>query len=286
MTHSTLSHDLITSRELATHLADPSWLVVDCRFTLADPAAGRARYEQSHIAGAIYAHLNDDLSGPIIRGVTGRHPLPTPDAAALTFGRLGIHAGLRVVAYDDMGGAMGAARLWWMLRWLGHAQVAVLDGGWQHWLAGGYPVRSGIETRPLATFVAHPNPNRVVTAAEVNTLRSDPACRLLDARSAPRFHGREETVDPVAGHIPGAVSAPATENLTPEGTFRSPDELRARYEQLLGDTPPSQAIVYCGSGVSAAQTVLAMRVAGLAEPRLYAGSWSDWITDPARPIAA
>jgi thiosulfate/3-mercaptopyruvate sulfurtransferase len=278
-------HLIISAGDLARHLDDSAWLVVDCRFSLADPSAGRARYQHNHIPGAIYAHLNDDLSGPIIPGVTGRHPLPDPETAAQAFGRLGIHNGLNVVAYDDMGGALGAARLWWMLRWLGHDGVAVLDGGWQAWLAGNYPTRAGIETRPAATFVAHPRPNRVASAGEIDAMRMDPSCRVLDARAAPRFHGREETIDPVAGHIPGAISAPYADNLNAQGMFRSPAELRARYQTLLGDTPPEKTAVYCGSGVSAAQTILAMQVAGLGEPRLYAGSWSEWITDPARPIA-
>lgn len=279
------SAPLISADDLAQHLDDPAWLVVDCRFSLADPSAGYARYQHSHIAGAIYAHLNDDLSGPIIPGVTGRHPLPDPRAAAQTFGRLGIHAGLTVVAYDDMGGALGAARLWWMLRWLGHDATAVLDGGWQAWLAGNHPTRAGIESRPPATFIARPRPERVVSAEQIDAMRVDPSCRVLDARAAPRFHGREETIDPVAGHIPGALSAPFADNLNAQGLFRSPAELRARYQALLGDTPADRVAVYCGSGVSAAQTILAMQVAGLGEARLYAGSWSDWITDPARPIA-
>ncbi len=276
---------LISCDELAQHLDDDTWLVVDCRFSLADPSAGRARYAQGHIPGAVYAHLNDDLSGPIVAGSTGRHPLPDPHTAAQTFGRLGIHAGLNVVAYDDMGGALGAARLWWMLRWLGHDAAAVLDGGWQAWLAGRHPTRAGMESRPAAPFVAHPRPERVVSAEQIEAMRVDPSCRVLDARAAPRFHGREETIDPVAGHIPGALSAPYADTLNAQGLMRSPAELRAYYQALLGDTPADKVAVYCGSGVSAAQTILAMQVAGLGEARLYAGSWSEWITDPARPIA-
>ncbi|MCS7061974.1 MAG: sulfurtransferase [Anaerolineae bacterium] len=277
---------LISVDELAHHLDDLSWLIVDCRFSLADASAGRRRYEDSHIPGAMYAHLNDDLSGPIIPGVTGRHPLPAVETAARTFGRLGIHSGVRVVAYDDMGGALGAARLWWMLRWLGHDAVQVLDGEWQAWLAGGYPTRAGVETRPPAAFIARPRAERIATAEDVETMRLNPSCRVLDARSAARFHGREETIDPVAGHIPGALSAPYTDNLTPQGTFRSATELRGYYLALLGDTPADQTVVYCGSGVSATHSILAMQVAGLGEARLYPGSWSEWITDPRRPVAS
>lgn len=285
MNQQTQPHLLISAGELARHLDDSTWLVVDCRFTLADSSAGHARYQHSHIPGAIYAHLNDDLSGPIIPGMTGRHPLPDLHTAAQTFGRLGIHNKLNIVTYDDMGGALGAARLWWMLRWLGHDAVAVLDGGWQAWLANHFPTRTGIESRPAATFIARPRPDRVVNTEDIERMRADPSCRMLDARAAPRFHGREETIDPVAGHIPGAISAPCADNLNTQGTFRSPTELRAYYQALLGDTPPEKTAVYCGSGVSAAQTILAMQVAGLGEARLYAGSWSEWITDPARPIA-
>ncbi|MFZ6027972.1 MAG: sulfurtransferase [Chloroflexota bacterium] len=277
---------LITPLELAAHLDDPNWIVVDCRFSLADTGRGRAAYEQAHVAGAIYAHLNDDLSSTVIPGVTGRHPLPAPEAAAAAFGRLGISPGMQVVAYDDMGGALAAARLWWMLRWLGHEAVAVLDGGWQRWLGENLPTRRSIETRPLQAFTAQMRPELMVNAAQVDAMRQDPAARLLDARTADRYRGENETIDPVAGHIPGAVSAPFIENLTSAGTFAPREQLQARYRALLGNIPAESVAVYCGSGVTAIHNLLAMKVAGLGDARLYPGSWSEWITNPERPTAA
>jgi thiosulfate/3-mercaptopyruvate sulfurtransferase len=191
---------------------------------------------------------------------------------------------MQVVAYDDAGGGMAAARLWWMLRWLGHNTVAVLDGGWGKWLTEGRPVKSGLESRPRREFQPRPRPELIVGAEEVDAIRLDSAYRLLDARAAERYHGRNETIDPVAGHIPGAVSAPYQDNLNLEGVFRPAEELRQLYQELLGETPPERAIFYCGSGVTALHDLLAMLHAGLGEGRLYAGSWSEWITDPARPV--
>jgi thiosulfate/3-mercaptopyruvate sulfurtransferase len=274
MTYTTL----ISPAELLPHLNDRKWLVVDCRFSLADPSIRQSHYLLSHIAGAVYAHVNEDLSGPILPGKTGRHPLPTVERAAETFSRLGIRAGVQVVAYDDMGGALGAARLWWMLRWLGHEAVAVLDGGWQRWVKKDRPVKEGLETRPAQNFLARPHPEMIAERAEVEAICFDPAYRLLDARSAERYRGENETIDPVAGHIPGALSAPYANNLTPEGNFCPVGELRARYQAILGGIPAENAIIYCGSGVSAAHDILAMVHAGLNQPRLYPGSWSEWIT--------
>lgn len=275
---------LISTADLHLHLHDADWVVVDCRFNLADSAQGRWDYERGHIAGAIFADLDHDLSGPIERGVTGRHPLPTVERAAATLSRLGIDAGTQVVAYDDRGG-MTAGRLWWMLRWLGHERVAVLDGGWPHWEREGRPTRSGVETREAKTFVPRPRPELAVDAAEVQRRRTDPAYRVVDSRTADRYRGENETIDPVAGHIPGAVSGPFPDNLATDGRFRSPDELRARFETMLGGIAADHAVFYCGSGVSAAHNLLALARAGLGEARLYPGSWSEWIADPSRPVA-
>jgi thiosulfate/3-mercaptopyruvate sulfurtransferase len=274
---------ILSPHELAPHLDDPNWLVVDCRFSLADANKGRANYEQAHIVGAVYTHLNEDLSAPVIPGLTGRHPLPTPEASAATFGHLGIGPGVQVVAYDDMGGALAAARLWWMLHWLGHKSVAVLDGGIQCWLREKLPTRSGIETRPSRTFQLRLRTELTASAEQVDAMRQDTACRLLDARGADRYRGENETIDPVAGHIPGAISAPFANNLTAESTFKPPEQLKAYYRGLLGDEMPSENVaVYCGSGVTAIHDILAMQVAGLGEAKLYPGSWSEWITDPGR----
>ena len=280
----TMYDTLISTSDLQEKLSDPTWVVVDCRYTLAGPERGRNDYLLAHIPGAVYAHLDRDLSAPAVKGVTGRHPLPSIEQAAETFGRLGIGPGVQVVAYDDAGGALAAARLWWMLRWLGHPAAAVLDGGWQRWVGEGRPVRGGAESCPPRLFTPQPRPELLASAQEVEAIRQDPASRLIDARSPDRFGGRNETVDPVAGHIPGAINAPYAENLTSEGVFRSPEELRRRYESLLGETPVERSVLYCGSGVTAAHDLLAMQHAGLGEARLYAGSWSEWITDPGRAV--
>lgn len=276
---------LISTTDLVAHLDDPDWAVFDCRFVLTEPERGRLDYQRSHIPGALYVHLDDDLSGPVIEGLTGRHPFPDPEVATEKFGTLGIGPETQVVAYDDAGGALAAVRLWYMLRWLGHESVAVLDGGWSRWLAEGRPVRAGIETRPARTFVPHLHPEMVVTTEEVDRLRQDPSYRLFDVRAAERYRGMNETIDPVAGHIPGAISAPYMDNLTTEGHFRSPEELRQHYLGLLAGVPAERAVFYCGSGVTSIHSILAMLHAGLGKARLYAGSWSEWIADPARPVA-
>jgi thiosulfate/3-mercaptopyruvate sulfurtransferase len=275
---------LIRTAEYASHLGEPNWAIIDCRFTLGDNKRGRRDYEQAHIPGAVYADLERDLSGPIIPGVTGRHPLPDVDVFARTLGKWGIDSSVQVVAYDDSGGMM-AARLWWMLRWLGHTSVAVLDGGWPRWQGDGRPVRDGTETRAPRHFAARPRPELLTDAAEVAALGAASAARLIDARGAERYRGEVEPIDTRAGHIPGAVCAPYAENLQPDGTFLPAAELRARFITVLGDVPATNAIFYCGSGVSAAHNLLAVAHAGLGDARLYAGSWSDWITDPSRPIA-
>ncbi|HEX7975068.1 MAG TPA: rhodanese-like domain-containing protein, partial [Anaerolineales bacterium] len=196
---------LISTTELASHLEDPNWAIFDCRFSLADTGRGLRDYIQAHIPGAVYAHLDADLSGPVIPGQTGRHPLPPVEGAARTFSAWGIADEVQVVAYDDAGGALAAGRLWWMLRWLGHANATVLDGGWQAWLAEGRPVRSGQQTRSPRRFVPHLRPELLVTTSQVDAMRQDPAYRVFDARAAERYRGENETIDPVAGHIPGAI---------------------------------------------------------------------------------
>jgi len=275
---------LVSAAEVAAHLDDPAWAMVDCRFALADPGRGERDYLAGHIPGAVYAHLDRDLAGPVVAGRTGRHPLPAVGMIAGTLGGWGIGEGVQVVAYDDAGGAF-AARLWWLLRWLGHGAAAVLDEGWPGWSAEGRRVRAGAESRPPRAFVPRPQPGMVADAGAVMRLRTDPGWCLLDARSADRYRGENETIDPVAGHIAGAVSAPFAENLDADGRFRPADELRSRFAGLLAAVPPERTVVYCGSGVTAAHNLLAMAHAGLDGAKLYAGSWSEWITDPARPVA-
>jgi thiosulfate/3-mercaptopyruvate sulfurtransferase len=267
------------------HLDDPDWAVLDCRFSLTDTQRGRHDYYKAHIPGAIYAHLEEDLSAPVIPGVTGRHPLPTVEKAANNFSNFGIDAGVQVVAYDDVGGALAAVRPWWMLRWLGHNAVAVLDGGWQMWQERGLPTRSGRELRSRRVFLPSPRPELIVDTRQINLMRQNPEFLVVDARAAERYQGKNETIDPVAGHIPGAVSAPYLDNLNEKGEFRSREELRDRYEALIGYRSPDNVAFYCGSGVTSIHNILAMLHAGLGESRLYAGSWSEWITDPKRPVA-
>jgi thiosulfate/3-mercaptopyruvate sulfurtransferase len=280
MTYTTL----ISTAELAEHLADPDWAVVDCRFSLEDRERGRHDYQQAHIPSAFYAHLEEDLSGPVIPGQTGRHPLPEIDGLARRLSEWGLDSRVQVVAYDDASGAMAAARLWWLLRWLGHEAVAVLDGGWPPWQREGRPTQSGVECRAPRTFIPQPRPELLASASEVLALLNNPNFHLIDARSPERYRGEHEPIDPIAGRIPGAVCAPYLENLGSDSLFLPPEQLRARFESLLENAPPDRAIFYCGSGVTAAHNLLALAHAGLGDARLYAGSWSEWITDPERPI--
>ncbi len=270
--------------ELSAHLGDANWVVVDCRFGLADKQRGKSDYLAAHIPGAVYADLEADLSGPIIQGKTGRHPLPAPEAAVQKFSNWGIGPGVQVVAYDDAGGALAAVRLWWLLRWLGHPAAAVLDGGWQAWQKAGLPVRSGLESNIPIAFRGQPDRGLWLDAAEVDAIRGSSDYRLCDSRAAERYWGVNETIDPVAGHIPGAISVPYAQNLGKDGRFLSRAELHQRFQQALGDLPASRVVFYCGSGVTAIHNILAMEMAGLGVARLYAGSWSDWINDPNRPI--
>jgi thiosulfate/3-mercaptopyruvate sulfurtransferase len=273
---------LISTSVLAMHLEDDPVAIVDCRFKLGDESWGEQAYVAAHIPHAVYAHLDRDLSGPK-NGTNGRHPLPDPDAVTRTFTRFGITSGVQVVAYDQDNG-MFASRLWWMLRWLGHDAVAVLDGGFAKWTAEGRDTRSGTETRAAQTFIAAPRPDLLATVDQVAALRADRNWRLVDARAPERFRGDVEPLDGVAGHIPGAVNHCYQTNLDDEGSFRSPEELRAHMRATLGDHPADRIVCYCGSGVTACHNLLALEHAGLTGARLYAGSWSEWSSDPARPV--
>jgi len=271
---------VISSAELAACLAEPNLRVVDCRASLQNVAAGRELYRQSHVPRAQFADLLEDLSGPIVAGKTGRHPLPDVDAFVSKLRGWGIGVGTQVVVYDDAGGAF-AARLWWMLRWLGHDAVAVLDGGFPAWVAEGRPVTDEVETPPPGNFVARPRAELLVTAQELAAPESV-ARKLFDARAPERYRGDVEPIDPVAGHIPGAVNLPFAENLR-DGRFLLAAELRQRLAAALDGATPETSVVYCGSGVTACHDILAFAHAGLPLPRLYAGSWSEWITDSSRP---
>ena len=279
MTFSTL----ISAAALAEHIADPAFVVVDCRFNLDDVQWGRREYQASHIPGAVYAHLDDDLAGTKT-GANGRHPLPEPQTLIQTLGSFGIAKGMQVVVYDqDIG--MYASRLWWLLRWMGHDAVAVLDGGFAGWVAEGRPTVTGVELRQAASFVGAPRSEMSATAGDVSALHEHGGWRLLDARAPERYRGEVEPLDRVAGHIPGAANYFYRTNLQPNGMFRERRELRRQLEGALSGVPADHAVCYCGSGVSACHNLLALEHAGLFGAKLYAGSWSEWSSDPARPIA-
>lgn len=273
---------LINVDTLNAHLNTPNWVVVDCRFSLADIEAGYRAYRDGHIPGARYAHLDNDLSGPITP-LTGRHPLPDPTLLTDALGRWEIGDETQVVAYDDMGGMLAAARLWWLLRWLGHQAVAVLDGGFSAWRRAGLPLSTEEPAVQTVVFNGRPNQQLWLTTEQMENLSAE--ALLLDGRAAARYRGEVEPIDPVAGHIPGAINAPIEENLTAEGYFRPLSELQARFSKVLSGHPPTAVVHSCGSGVTACHNLLAMEAAGFPGSRLYAGSWSEWIRDPNRPIA-
>jgi thiosulfate/3-mercaptopyruvate sulfurtransferase len=277
-----MTYTTIVSTDILAARLDGTWAIVDCRFDLQNGAWGHAAYRQAHVPGAVYASLEDDLSGER-SGANGRHPLPAVDALAATFGRLGIDRNTQVVAYDQDAG-LYASRLWWSLRYLGHRAVALLDGGWAKWVHEGRPTRSGDETRPAMVYQPDPRPGMRAALADVEARLRDGAALLVDARGPERFEGRSETVDRVAGHIPGAVNHFYKWNLADDGTLLPPEKLRQNFERLLAGRGPAEVVMYCGSGVSACQNLLAMEHAGLTGTKLYPGSWSEWSSDPARPV--
>ncbi len=273
---------LISTAVLASHMGDSAYAIVDCRAKLDDLEWGGREHAAAHIPGAVYADLTRDLSGPK-SGTNGRHPLPDPHALAQTFGRLGIASGVQVVAYDQDNG-MFASRLWWLLRWLGHDAVAVLDGGFKTWTAEGRPVESGESIRAPREFSGSP---RADMAADVQTVASHlgaPGVRLVDARAPERYRGDTEPIDKVGGHIPGAKNHFFQRNLDERGLFRTPEDLRAKIRASVGEVPADQMVCYCGSGVTACHNLLALEHAGLTGAKLYAGSWSEWSSDPERPV--
>lgn len=276
---------LISVEGLATHIDDPEWAIFDCRFSLEDPDLGCRSYLEAHIPGAVYVDLDDDLCSPVITGVTGRHPLPTIESMAERLSEWGIDDSVQVVAYDDAGGAMAASRLWWILHWMGHESAAVLNGGWTQWLKGEHTVSSGSETREARQFNPQVQSSLLIEAEEIQERLSVPSLTLIDSRAPERYRGEIEPIDPVAGHIPGALLAPHLNVLDSDGVFLSANKLRNYFNSLLGDVPAEDTAFYCGSGVTAVQNVLALKHAGMGNARLFAGSWSEWITDPDRPIS-
>lgn len=278
-----MANTIVSAQEVRDHLDDPQWVLVDCRYALGDPAFGLQRYNDAHLPGAFYADLERDLSGTTT-GTNGRHPMPDPSVFAAFLESLGVGEQTQLVAYDT-GGDMLAARCWFLARWIGHDAVAVLDGGFAGWQALGFPTTSAAPSarrRGLQTIALHRD--RVVDATFVlEHLQSDDV-RVLDARGSDRFAGRNETIDPAGGHIPGALNRPFKENFDDNGLFKNPLRLRAEFDALGIDARAT--IHQCGSGVSACVNLLAMEHAGLPGSRLYAGSWSEWVADPSRPVVS
>ena len=274
---------LVTTEDLAQHLDAPEWIVLDCRFTLTDVEGGRQAYLKNHIPGAIYVHLDEDLSASV-NETTGRHPLPDPQSFAEKLCSWGVGVNKQVVVYDDSFGAM-AVRAWWMLRWLGHPGVALLDGGYPKWLREKRPVTPDLPLKNKGRCACLPESSQIVEASEVLHAVNSGSELIIDARPERRFSGEFEPLDPVAGHIPGSINWAFDENLDIDGTYLPPEALRENFQALLKGRPAWQVIHTCGSGVTACHNLLAMEIAGLPGSRLYPGSWSEWIRDPSRPIA-
>lgn len=273
---------LVSTHELAAHLLDPDWVIVDARHDLANPDAGRAAWRASHIPGAVHLHLDEDLSG-VKTGRNGRHPLPEPATLAATLAAAGVTPERKVVAYDDTGNCF-AVRVWWLLRWLGHDRVALLDGGLKAWLAEGRPVDDRAPPARAGRFEPQVQAGFTVDREHVLATRGDAGVCLIDARAPGRFHGENETLDPVGGHIPGAENRFWQMNLQPDGRFRPPEVLRKQFSELLNGVPPERVMHSCGSGVTACHNQFAMTLAGLAGSRVYPGSWSEWCAHPELPV--
>ncbi len=272
---------IITAEELHQHLNHSDWVVFDCRFNLMDTDAGFANYQVGHIPGAFYLHLDNDLSSEVTPE-TGRHPLPDPLKLSSALSKAGVSTHIQVVVYDDCGGAM-ASRAWWLLKWLGHDEVAVLDGGFPAW-SSQYPVDNEIPEAEAARFETQLRSSMNLSVDELQSALNDADILLVDARAAERFRGEVEPIDPVAGHVPGAANRPLTDNLD-NGCFKSSEQLKSEWLELLQGQPCNNMVHMCGSGVTACHNLLAMEIAGLKGSRVYSGSWSEWIRDPARPVA-
>jgi thiosulfate/3-mercaptopyruvate sulfurtransferase len=273
---------LIETAELVATLADPRCAILDCRFELAQPDWGARVYAAGHIPHALYAHLDHDLAGAV-RAESGRHPLPSLADWARTLSRWGLDERVQVVAYDQGSGAY-AARLWGLMRWVGHTKVAVLNGGYAAWVAAGLPISVAVDVRAASRFTPGACALGTLDSNEIERALADRQILLVDARAADRFAGENETIDPVAGHIPGASNQPFAANLDPQGRFLPAPALRRRWQAVLGTRPASDLVSMCGSGVTACHNLLALEIAGLPGARLYPGSWSEWIRDPARPL--
>ncbi|OAH99520.1 3-mercaptopyruvate sulfurtransferase [Methylomonas methanica] len=274
---------LVSADILAENLNNPDWRVFDCRFSLIDVTAGHKAYRQGHIPGARYADLNLDLSAPV-QSYTGRHPLPDFRVLGKKLGDWGVNNRSQIVVYDDAGGAF-SGRMWWLLRTMGHTHVAVLDGGFGHWKNQGLPVTTTLPQITASQFRVYLDNQQWLNANEVTDGLATRKITLIDARTPERFHGQQEPIDPVAGHVPKALNRPLQTNLNKSGLFLPADQLRQQFSKLLAPYPAEQVAHMCGSGVTACHNLLAMEIAGLSGSKLYAGSWSEWITNRNSPVA-
>ena len=275
-------HTLISADSLQQHLNDAQWRIVDCRFNLKDPGEGLALYQMDHIPHAVYAHLDHDLSSPVTAN-SGRHPLPDVNQFKEKLGNWGITKDTQVIVYDDAAGSY-AARLWWMLRWLGHDSVAVLDGGFSFWKQQGLPVTSDIPQFSRTTYIGEPNLEMLIDSDDLQEKLAQSQSLLIDVRDPVRYQGIEEPIDKVAGHIPGSINIPWKNNIAENGLYLPKAQLHDEYMKVLHDTPIDNTVFMCGSGVTACHSLLALEHIGISGIKLYPGSWSAWITDPARPV--
>lgn len=273
---------LVSAEITQTHLQDPNWQIIDCQFDLKDKQLGYNNYKIEHIPGAIYANLDIDLSSPVT-DLSGRHPLPAPEKISQKFGQWGINSSTQVVVYDNVYGSY-AARLWWLLKWMGHENVAVLNGGLQYWKSMDYPLSQDIPVPKSTSFQSKPNKQMLVDAREILQLLPGSQIALIDVRDPERFSGKVEPIDKVAGHIPGAVNIPWKTNLDRQGLYLDPAELLLHYEKFIENYKSDNLVFMCGSGVTACHSLVALHSLGITDAKLYPGSWSEWIQDPSRPI--
>ncbi len=274
---------IISAENLKASLFAENLVIIDCRFSLSNTESGRIEYNKSHIPKSHYAHLDEDLSGEIIPGKTGRHPMPEKEHFVEMVSKWGIDNNTQVIAYDHSHGGI-AARLWFLLKWLGHEKVAVLDGGWKAWNGLKYPVTNEVPKNQIKAFLSKNNDQLVVNAEFIKSIAKNNEWLVCDSRTADRYRGENETIDPIAGHIPGAVSVPFIENVDAAGNMLNKKELEQRFKEKLGDHPIEKTVFYCGSGVTACHNLLALNYIGMKEPKIYPGSWSEWITDKSREI--
>jgi thiosulfate/3-mercaptopyruvate sulfurtransferase len=278
-----MHRDLVSTDDLSQRLDDSTWVVFDTRHDLMNPGNGRRAYAEAHIPGAYFLHVDDDLAGPKT-GKNGRHPLPDIATFANKINAAGVTSETQVVVYDDLGGNF-AVRLWWMLRWLGHDKVALLDGQWPLWEKEGRPISADVPKPREGKFVPRPDATAFVDKDFVARHREDGSMKLIDARAAERFKGLQEKIDPVAGHIPGAVNRFWQKNLSPDGRFKPPEQLKRELAEFLGPTKAENTVHMCGSGVTACHNMLALAIAGMPTGKLYPGSWSEWCADKSLPVA-